>query len=302
MRKIVKILCSDPAQECVSQSKRKSRLWKSSGVVGINRLRIIFLILLLIGGCQGASGQSLFRNLNFEQAKTIPLEGGSYYPYEVAATNGIPYWKAYTWDGSDSSIHYDDVALDSPWVSIHDTNSPWVPVLEGQYTMLLQSSPFFGIEVAIAQTGWVPVSAKSIRFLSANFRGLRVRFEANEIPIALLGQSAGTSGYIWGGDISQFAGQTGELRFSGGAPLDDIKFSPDLSPRPPALSEPELNVDGSFEFRLLGQTGQTYTLQFSTNFTNWTALTNVAGSVGPITIMDLSATNSPARFYRAVSP
>ncbi len=55
-------------------------------------------------------------------------------------------------------------------------------------------------------------------------------FAGQTIPLATLGS---TSTYtIFGGDISSFANQTGELRFQGGGLLDAIRFSDLPVPEP----------------------------------------------------------------------
>ena len=55
-----------------------------------------------------------------------------------------------------------------------------------------------------------------------------------------------------------------------------------------------------FQLRLTGTTGQTYTVQYSTNLanTNWFSLLTTNPSAASITILDPNATNS-ARYYRA---
>ena len=50
---------------------------------------------------------------------------------------------------------------------------------------------------------------------------LSITFQGQQIPQYVLGS---TSTYtIYGADISAFAGQTGELRFSGGGFLDNVQ-------------------------------------------------------------------------------
>ena len=46
----------------------------------------------------------------------------------------------------------------------------------------------------------------------------------------------GTGLLSFGGDISSFAGQSGELRFQGGGWLDDIQFSTQPVPEPSRLA------------------------------------------------------------------
>jgi hypothetical protein len=69
----------------------------------------------------------------------------------------------------------------------------------------------------------------------------------------------------------------------------------------PQLKNPR-RVEAGFGFELLGEAGQSYSIEATTNFLNWTALTNSVHSPFPFPFVDMDAANFPARFYRAVSP
>ncbi len=93
------------------------------------------------------------------------------------------------------------------------------------------------MSAAIGQTGQIPISAQSLIFLSGS-ESMQATFSGQPIPLSELGR---TSSYlILGGDISFFAGQTGELRFtmpsvqfSFNIPyLDDIQFATQPIPEP----------------------------------------------------------------------
>ena len=84
---------------------------------------------------------------------------------------------------------------------------------------------------AIAQTGTVPASAMSVRFYG--LAGFAVSFAGQTIPISQLDTTPNYN--IYGGDISMFANQTGELRFTGGGSLDMIHFSSQQIPEPSTL-------------------------------------------------------------------
>jgi hypothetical protein len=263
--------------------------------------KLFAVVLAGIASAWPGLAQNLFRNLDFERAVIVPLEGNA---KEVATTNGLPNWTAYTWDGRDYSIHYNEIALDSPAVSIHDTNSQWAPILQGQYTLALQYSQFFNVAAMIAQTGWVPLSAKSLRFTTTRGEApslLAATLGGTQVGFTLLGAAPG-GGFIWAADVSAFAGQSVELRFLGTGYLDDIKFSSQPILRPPSLADPKIKPGGNFEFTLLGQAGQAYSIQFSTNLVNWITLTNTLGSTNLIIILDETASNASIRFYRSVSP
>jgi hypothetical protein len=71
----------------------------------------------------------------------------------------------------------------------------------------------------------------------------------------------------------------------------------------PALKQPQKRADAGFEFQLYpNELGRTYTIESSTNLDTWTSLTSFVATTLPTPVVDLDASNSPARFYRAFSP
>lgn len=73
------------------------------------------------------------------------------------------------------------------------------PILQGQYTVLLQPSfPDQLVFPAIAQIGMVPSTAQSLRFYGDS--SIRVTFDGQPIPLSLVG--SGGNFNIYGGDIS----------------------------------------------------------------------------------------------------
>ena len=68
------------------------------------------------------------------------------------------------------------------------------------------------------------------------------------------------------------------------------------------LAPTALLANGDVQFKLNGQSGQTYAIQASTNLADWVDLTNVVltGETGQFS--DSSATNFSQRFYRALVP
>jgi hypothetical protein len=69
----------------------------------------------------------------------------------------------------------------------------------------------------------------------------------------------------------------------------------------PQLKNPRRAAAG-FEADLFGEMGQSYTVQTSTNFLNWTSLTSIVCTTLPELIMDPCVTGFPFRVYRAISP
>lgn len=195
--------------------------------------------LIVLLATSSAFAQGTFENLNFEQAKIILDPGSPYYPYSVSVTNGLPGWTTYggTFGGY---IFYDDISLGAPAISIHDTNGP-ISLISGHYTAFLQAGTYPNqppANVALGQVGFVPLDARSIQFKASAPLALSLAGQA--IPVFQIG--SGPNYAIYGADISQFAGQTVDLRISTlqtsnnlfySSSLDDIVFSASAIPEPP---------------------------------------------------------------------
>jgi hypothetical protein len=68
------------------------------------------------------------------------------------------------------------------------------------------------------------------------------------------------------------------------------------------ITQPTRLVDGRFRITLLGETNRTYSVQASTNLTNWVSLaTNIAFN-GTFNFTDTNTPALPYRFYRGVTP
>ncbi len=205
-------------------------------------VRIAACSSLLLLSALGAAGQGTFQNLDFEDTTITavlvnPFSG--YYAYVAT----VPGW---TWSplgnavGTLDTVSFNNVALDSPAVTLHGTDSPYAPALAGNYSILLQGgSQLFPTQYVggawISQTGQIPGNAQSLIYFGG---GLQVSFNGQSLsPIALDRTPTYTK---WGVDISPYAGQTGELRFAvprlGGSMLDEIQFSSSAVPEPSVLS------------------------------------------------------------------
>ena len=128
-------------------------------------------------------------------------------------------------------VFYNTVSLGAAAISLQGPGSIF-PVLQGSYSVVLQPQFGTGIPVpALAQTGLIPATAKSIRFYSDGV--ISVSFAGQAVPIATIGSGSGYS--IFGGDITAFANLPGELRLEGGGTLDNIFFSNQPIPEPSAI-------------------------------------------------------------------
>jgi hypothetical protein len=114
-----------------------------------------------------------------------------------------------------------------------------VSIIQGQYTAVLQAggNPYGagGVNASLSQIGLVPTNANSIlvEIAGGNFV---LSFAGQTIPLSAI--QSGPNYTLYGGDISLFAGQVGELRVSTLSPsgsgflFDAITFSSEAIPEP----------------------------------------------------------------------
>jgi uncharacterized repeat protein (TIGR03803 family) len=193
-----------------------------------------------------------FRDLGFESPTFVSVP--SPYQGSVNPTNALPGWIVYWGTNPAPYVLYDNEFLDSAGVSILDTNSPYGyqildRAFQKSFTALLQGG--FSLtsyparqSVTIAQTGLVPASATTLlfdaRLQDASPLSFMVSIAGVNLPLSAL---ASYPGYVvYAADISRFAGQTVEIRFTANplpppglainnVYLDDIRFTG--SPGPP---------------------------------------------------------------------
>jgi len=180
--------------------------------------RMLFLILLLIAAQPVCYGQKTFQNLNFESS--IP-------PTDPAGFPDLKGWQIFG-----SGFGYDTISLGGTSVILHDSDSPYLQPLIGNFSILLvngfQGNGEVGI-AKIAQTGAVPTGTRSVRFVATSLSPV-VSFAGNSLAVQQVGSTARYN--VFTGDISSFVGQTGELRFSQTRLFDQVTFSPVAVPEP----------------------------------------------------------------------
>jgi hypothetical protein len=186
-----------------------------------------------------------FVNLNFEDATVVPVDpplGNT-----VFANSAVPGWASYYISNGSTNqtpiVFYNSYSAGGAFIGLNDTSNtfPSLSPLAGSYSVLLQGSGFgTPTTAAIGQTGQISANARSLLFYQQlTVYGLRASFNGLDIPLIQIGT---TSRYaIMGGDISAFAGQTGQLLFSalpnqGNALLDNIQFSTSSIPEPGTLA------------------------------------------------------------------
>jgi len=194
-----------------------------------------------------AFGQTDFRNLNFEAARVADLPPDSIGEV-VTRSQALPGWLAMVGQNADPPINHNFMLHGTAGISLFGPQSP-VTAPEGRYFVVLQAGhepmapPGVLADASISQFGTVPSFAQSLQFLSAPILGedVMVSFGGQSLPLVLLSIDSGYG--VWGADITPFAGQSGELRFTAlGTPslpfgtfyLDDIRFSPLPVPEPSA--------------------------------------------------------------------
>jgi len=161
-----------------------------------------------------------FQNLDFESST---VSGTTIMP-SVPVSTLFPFWTLRFQDTIQTTAVANALPLDTDAIAL--LASPPDNILQGTHTAYLQAAiDVPGVSgphnVSIAQTGDVPVDAKSIRFIARNpfFDSLPlipgpfvVTLGGQNIPLILLSSSNGDASFA--GDVSTFAGLTTELRIA----------------------------------------------------------------------------------------
>ena len=191
---------------------------------------VVILSFIVVGGPRGYA-QGTFRNLGFERPILPLIQDNN---LMVPASNAIPGWTAYLDSFRLDRVGYNTISLGSPQISLEGPGFS-EPAFQGSYFVILQGG-IFGSTVtpSIAQTGMIPQDARSLLFYANPLSSLQPAFAGQLIPLVQVG--TGPNYVILGGDITGFAGQTGELRFTGNGPLDNIQFSNQPIPEPGVLT------------------------------------------------------------------
>jgi hypothetical protein len=206
----------------------------------MKRIVVIGIFLMLVSGIESGFGQN-FTNLNFESANVPDVPAGQF-GSDVSVTLGMPGWTAAPVTAP-NLIGHNNFSTGGAFVAIQGPQWPSSEILQGNYSAYIAGSEFSGPGSAyIAQTGQIPQNSESVTFFAAAFgapnANFQVTFAGQSIPIIQLGTTANYD--IMGGDISAFAGHTGELRFTAlpntGGFLDNIQFLTSPVPEPGTLA------------------------------------------------------------------
>jgi hypothetical protein len=181
-------------------------------------------------------GQGTFRNLDFESAN-IPVVPAGQLGRLVSPEDGLPGWTVYA-----PSLVHNGLPAGGSAVVIFGPEWSSSAILQGRYSVGIFTG-VSGIE-AIGQSGRIPEKAKSVQFFGKpGVVNVAMTFRGN--PLSFFDLGGNDHSHIYGADISGYAGQTGELRFTGVPPLpnssnsafiDNIEFSPIPIPEPTTLT------------------------------------------------------------------
>jgi hypothetical protein len=203
---------------------------------------------LMLWLCAVGAHSAAFQNLDFESATLVPIPSD---PYDrIYFTPAFPGWTGYVGSSQDPAVLTNSTFLCCSAVSLWRATDRIPPgPLDGNFALALQGSRQLddpqpadtAIATAIAQTGLVPSGAQSLLF--------RAQLYGGPFEVALGGQvlslvpvSTGSNYTMFGADISPWAGQESELRFTAIADndprtdsfvfLDSIQFSTTPVPEP----------------------------------------------------------------------
>jgi len=151
----------------------------------------------------------------------------------------MPGWSGFVGEFQVDQVLYNTRNLDDAGISLRSSTSLGFPPIQGNYSVFLQGASIFAgpYSAAIAQSGLIPFNSKSLMFLAAPWSTVQASFAGQLISLVEIGSSG--NNIVLGGDISQFAGHVGELRFTTppteGAFFDNIQFSTHPIPEPSAF-------------------------------------------------------------------
>ena len=189
-------------------------------------IRQVVTLVISMTGILGGYSQG-FINLDFEHP-VLPLNPDQY--FQVATSNAMPGWTAYTYGSATSAVYYNTLSLGAAAVSLQGPGS-LNPPIQGNYSVILQGSTAEPTgSAAIGQTGQIPSTALSLMFwgyANVSFNGQ---------PLALVVASTAANYNVYEADVSTLAGKSGQLLFT--APpffqgyVDNIQFLSTPVPEP----------------------------------------------------------------------
>jgi hypothetical protein len=198
---------------------------------------IIFAFIVIFCFLPNASGQG-FVNLGFEDAELVedPNAVNSLWPYYAA--DAFPGWICYIDGIPQTHISYNDFPLESAAISLQDSQS-LIGIFpeEGNYAAYLKPGDQFssdGHVPSIGQTGTIPLYAQSISFWGDIYDTPQVTFNGQLLSFNIISSSGNYENLV--ANILSYAGQTGQLLFTGQGLIDNIQFSSSPAPEPTSFA------------------------------------------------------------------
>jgi len=202
-------------------------------------IKMFTVAVLIFAGRQHGRSQGTFQNLDFEAADLTRIQQGQFGGF-VPIDQALPGWSGFWGTLQASSVLQNNFALGSPNISIFGPDWFANGIIEDQYTVLLQAGGMDSsfVNTSIAQSGLIPTGTQSI-LLKASGNDFSVDFAGQ--PVSMIPISTGSNYTLYGGDVSQFAGQSGQLTLSAltvpnnqfnNVLFDSIVFSPQVVPEP----------------------------------------------------------------------
>jgi len=228
----------------------------------MKNIRIWIVSGFLVARCANpnvAGAQGNFQDLDFESAApgppiTGPIIGADYQPVGLA----LPGWNASIGGVAVTEVLQNNYTLGAAsidilgpgWGSTYPFTSVDPGIIDGNYTVFLQAFNQAQGNVSLSQTGTIPPNTLSLQFKAwSTFptASFSVSFGGNSLSPVVLSSGQSPSGQpyeVYGVNIAQYAGETGELEFTANpnnngaswTELDDITFSPNAVPEPNTLA------------------------------------------------------------------
>ena len=223
--------------------------------------------LLLALSTPSAFAQGTFQNLGFESATIVPIVGDPY--GRIQFSPAFPSWTGTIGGQVQTNALYNNLFLGNPGIAL--LNSGWFsPPIEGNFSVALQAISGSGgnVSTALSQTGLVPFGSLSIQLkvmtgVTNPLSLFAVSFAGENVSLTPI--NIGPNYTLYGGDISRFAGQNGQLNITAVLPppnlspsvvyLDSITFSPNAVPEPGVSSLFAL-VTALFSYSLVRRYGK----------------------------------------------
>ena len=197
--------------------------------------RSIILGGILLSSLIIANAQGTFQNLDFESGSLVLIPGDFNHRYYFA--DAFPGWTGYAGADQISAISYNDFPLAAASISLLSIDGGLGDnVIAGRFTPLIHAGAQSGsfVEASIAQVGTLPKDAAFLDFKAqTGSLGLLASFAGQNLTLSAI--DSGVNYTLYQADISAFAGQLGELRFTAptspinpynGFFLDSITFLP----------------------------------------------------------------------------